>query len=313
MPSISFDKSKGAKGVALVKGGDFDSEILFVNEEDKHKGKKPTPEVQYSRYQSDIKKIPSRERVKALDKINEALRKDLDADALVGESELVKGLFEKVKSDSERSTHIVLPDDSHFELIPSSDPKKREIFYIAGASGSGKSYIAKGLAEYYKKLFPDREVYLVSKLDKDPTLDKAKPKRIVAQTLVDDYPSIDEFKDCMVIFDDIDCFEGPILKAIHQLIDDIAITGRHTNTSMLFCTHYITNYKSTRLILNESSHFVVYPQSTSYHALGYLLKTHIGMSPEEVKGLRRLGRWVCIAKNYPQLMIAEHSAKLLHQ
>jgi hypothetical protein len=130
---------------------------------------------------------------------------------------------------------------------------------------------------------------------------------------VDDYPSIEEFKDCMVIFDDIDCFEGKVLKAIHQLIDDIAITGRHTNTTMLFLTHYITNYKKTRLILNEATHFVVYPQSTSYHALGYLLKTHIGMSPEEVKDLRKLGRWVSISKNYPQMLISEHTARLLHQ
>jgi len=312
MPSISFDKSKGAKGLALVKGGQYDGEILYCNEETKA-DKKPTPEISYSRYAKDIRSIPSRERVKVVDRLNEALRKNVEPESLVGESESIKSLYSRIKKDSDSNTLITLPDDSHFELIPSADPKKRQIFYICGASGSGKSYIAKGLAEYYKKLFPDREVYLISKLDSDPTIDKAKPKRINAQTLVDDYPSIEEFKDCMIIFDDIDCFEGKVLKAIHQLIDDIAITGRHTNTSMLFLTHYITNYKKTRLILNEASHFVVYPQSTSYHALGYLLKTHIGMSAEEVKDLRKLGRWVCISKNYPQTLISEHSARLLHQ
>ena len=45
-------------------------------------------------------------------------------------------------------------------LLPSPKKDKREIFYVAGASGSGKSYQARGLAERYKKLFPDRELRL---------------------------------------------------------------------------------------------------------------------------------------------------------
>lgn len=311
MPSLSFDKGKSGKAIAIVKGGDYENDILYLHDED-HSGKKPKLELNSLNYSKELKPYKTSDRVKIMNRLSEALSKDIDVDSLV-EDLPIKELYKKVKGDGKKNIEITLPTDSHFELLPSSDTKKREVWYVAGASGSGKSYIAREYAKYYQKLFPERSVYLISKLTEDNTLDKIKPKRINVSTLVSDYPEIEEFRDCLVIFDDIDCFTGNELKSVHQLIDDIAITGRHTNTSMLFLTHYITNYKKTRLILNESTHFVVYPQSTSYHSLRYLLKTHIGMEDDEIKHLRKLGRWVCVSKNYPQTLIASQYAKLLHQ
>ena len=232
------------------------------------------------------------------------------------EDDNVKKLYSRIQTDVKNDTSIEIPDDSSFQIIPSPDKEKRQVYYIAGQSGSGKSYAARGIAEGYKKLHPDREIYLISKLNEDSTLDtmkEGKPKRISIQSLVDDYPKIDEFKDCMIIFDDYDTFEGKEGKVIHQLIDDLAIQGRHTNTTMLCLTHYLTNYKKTRLILNEASHFIIYPQATSFSALKYLLGTHLGLSKEEIHKLKKLGRWVLISKNYPQYLISLHTAKVLHQ
>jgi hypothetical protein len=312
MPSLSFDKGKNGKGVAIVKGGDYDNEILYIHDDDMSGGKKPKLEINSLTYAKELKPYKSSERVKILNRLGEALSKDIDVENLIEPPE-IKELYKKVRGDGKKNIEITLPMDSHFELLPSSDVKKREVWYVAGASGSGKSYIAKEYAKYYQKLFPERSVYLISKLTSDETLDKIKPKRIDVSTLVSDYPDVEEFRECLVIFDDIDCFTGNTLKAVHQLIDDLAITGRHAHTSIMFLTHYITNYKKTRLILNESTHFVVYPQATSYHSLRYLLKTHIGMEDDEIKHLRKLGRWVCISKNYPQTLIASQYAKLLHQ
>jgi hypothetical protein len=140
-----------------------------------------------------------------------------------------------------------------------------------------------------------------------------KPKRINVETLISDYPEINEFKDSMIIFDDYDTFEGQLGKVVQQLIDDLAIQGRHSNTTMLCLTHYITNYKKTRLLLNEATHFIVYPQATSFSALKYLLGTHIGLNKDEIQNLKKLGRWCCISKNYPQYLISAHTAKILHQ
>lgn len=211
---------------------------------------------------------------------------------------------------------IEISEKALFNLIPNPDPKKRDVFYIAGASGSGKSHIARGIAEGYRRLYPDREIYLVSKLMEDDTLDNTKggkPKRLNIQTLLDDPPDIEEFRNCMVIIDDIDALPSAQLKAVHQLADDIAITGRHTCTTLLWLSHHLTNYSKTRLLLNEATVYVIYPQTTSRHALKYLLQTHAGLDEDWIKKLRQMGRWVAIHKNVPPYLISQHKAALVNQ
>jgi len=212
---------------------------------------------------------------------------------------------------------LKLPPDSQYLLLPSPKKDKREIWYVAGASGSGKSYQARGIAERYKKLFPEREIYLVSKLNEDETLDTMKtgrPHRIKVDSLVTNpIDDISCFENSLVIFDDYDTFSAPYDKVVLRLIDDIATMGRHHNISMMCLSHYLTNYKKTRLLLNEASHFIVYPQATSYHGLKHLLGNHLGMSPDEVKKLKGMGRWVALHKCFPQWLVSEHSAKMLNQ
>ena len=313
MPSLSFDKTKGAKPIAIVKGGDYDKEVLYLHEDD-HKGKKPKNEISATKYTTELRDLKPTERVKLINRLSEAKAKGLASDQLVGETGLAKQLYDRILSDESKDTSVNLPDGD-FQILPSPDPKKREVFYIAGASGSGKSYIAKSIAECYKRIFPDREVYLISKLGEDNTLDSMKPppKRINIQTLIDDYPDLEEFADCCVIFDDYDTFTGQAEKTIHKLIDDLATMGRHTNTTMLCLSHYLTNYKKTRLLLNEATHLVVYPMATSFHALCYLLKTHVGLSKDDCRDLKKMGRWVCFYKHYPQWSLSLHTARILNQ
>lgn len=315
MPGISFDKTKGAKPIAVVKGGKYDREVLYIHEDD-HKGTKPKTEIVAKDYVNELRSLKPIERVQLIGRLNEAKNKGMAPDQLVGETALGKSLYERVLADDTKKTHVELPDDSEFQILPSPDPKKREVFYIAGASGSGKSYIAKSIAEFYRKLHPEREVYLLSKLQEDETLDKMEPppQRLKIKSFVDDYPDdLEEFRDCLIIFDDYDTFVGQEDKVVHKLIDDLATMGRHTNTTMLCLSHYLTNYKKTRLLLNEATHIIVYPMATSFHALGYLLKTHIGMTKDDIRDLKKMGRWVCVYKHYPQWLLSKHSARLLVQ
>jgi hypothetical protein len=311
MPTLSFDKEKGAKPIALVKGGEFDRQVLYIHE-DNHKGKAPKLEINPNNYQTEMRDLKPQERTKLISRLQEAHSKGLSSDQLIGESTLGKQLYDRIISDNSKTTKIDLPDDGQFHLVPSPDPEKREVFYIAGASGSGKSYIARGIAECYKNLFPDRGIYLISKLKEDSTLDALKElKRINIQTLIDDYPALEEFQDCLIIFDDYDTLTGDAEKVVCKLIDDLATMGRHTRTTMLCLSHYLTNYKKTRLLLNEATHIVVYPMATSFHALGYLLKTHIGMTKDDVRDLKKMGRWVCVYKHYPQWLVSPKHARVL--
>ena len=293
MPSLSFDKRTGSRAIARVKGGEYDGEILYLHD-DSTGGRKPKNSLDMTAMAKELPKMKPADRTRVMSKMADAYAK--------GEPKLT-GLGDEVD------------DEGIFELLPSPDPKKREVWYIAGQSGSGKSYIAKGLADMYHKLYPERGVYLISKLKEDETLDKLKfLKRLNIQSFIDDYPDLEEFKDCMIIADDYDTLTGDAQKTIEKLIDDLAIMGRHTNTTMLCLSHYLTNYKKTRLLLNEATHIVVYPLSTSYHALRYLLKSYVGVDEDDLKRQRRYGsRWLSYAKGFPQFMISQKNAELLHQ
>jgi hypothetical protein len=315
MPSLSFD-NEGGRPIARVKGGEYDNEVLYLHEDapgGAGGGKRPKASFNRQRYMKSLSGLKPTERTRTFAQMEEALAKDVAPEKFIGSGE-AKDVYEKIVKESKSDKVIELDDGGMFELLPSPDPKKREVWYIAGQSGSGKSYIAKGLAHYYHKLHPERGVYLVSKLNEDSTLDTLKfLKRVNIQSFVDDYPDLDEFKDCMVIFDDYDTLTGDAEKVITKIVDDLAIMGRHTNTTMLCLSHYLTNYKKTRLLLNEATHIVVYPLSTSYHALRYLLKNYVGVDEEDLKRQRKLGsRWLAYAKGFPQFMISQKNAEILH-
>jgi hypothetical protein len=312
MPSLSFDKRTGSRAIARVRGGEYDGEILYLHD-DSLTGRRPKTTLDMGAISKALPKMKPAERTRVLAKMNEAFAKG--EPKLTGLGDEVGDVYEDHIKKAKEDKSITLDDEGMFELLPNPDPKKREVWYIAGQSGSGKSYIARGLADMYHKLFPDRGVYLISKLNQDETLDKLKfLKRLNIQSFIDDFPDLTEFKDCMVIFDDYDTLTGDAQKVIEKLVDDLAIMGRHTNTSMLCLSHYLTNYKKTRLILNEATHIVVYPLSTSYHALRYLLKSYVGVDEDDLKRQRRLGsRWLAYAKGFPQFMVAQKNAELLHQ
>ena len=315
-PTLSFAKDDDkARPIARVKGGNNDGDILYLNEngsKDARKQMKRT--IDRSKYASMLKELKPAEKTKTFVRLEEALHRGTEPSSM-DEKEPVKGVYERMWKDSHSDKTIELDDEGQFELLPNPDPKKREVWYIAGQSGSGKSYIAKSLASYYKKLFPEREVYLISKLKEDATLDALKfLKRLNIQSFIDDYPDLDEFKDCLCIFDDYDTLTGDAEKVVLKLVDDIAIMGRHTNTSMLCLSHYLTNYKKTRLILTEATHIVVYPQSTSYHAMRYLLKNQVGLDEDDLKRYRKFGsRWICFVKGFPTMMISQKNAEILNQ
>lgn len=314
MPSLTFDKDKDSKAIAVVRGGDMDGQILYLQVDDKPSNtKKP---IQSYKYMNSLKFVKPAERVKLMNQMVEGIEKGLEADSVIGLPSQAKEIYKRIQTDRINDKSISLPDDSVFQPIPSADPKTRQVWYVAGQSGSGKSFFARGIAENYKKLYPEREIYLISKLQEDETLDKmkvGKPKRISLQSLVDDPVDLDEFKDCLVIMDDWDTLDKPYFQVVHKLIEDLAIMGRHTNTSMLILSHYLTNYGKTRLILGEAQFLVLYPLATSQKALSYVCQMYGGLDKEDIIGLKKRGRWVMIHKNYPSWVLSAHDANLLHQ
>lgn len=316
MPLLNFEKSAKAKPVAVVRGGDDDGKVLYLHTEEKNTKGSGKKDIDPDAYLRDLRHLKASDKKRAVSKMVSAIEHPSEGAVPFTDAETVK-VFDKMKKDLDSDTSIVLPTDSMFQPIPDPDPSVRQIWYAAGISGSGKSYFARNIAENYKKLFPDREIYLVSKypVDEDDTLGKmkiGKPKSISLDSIVEDYPSIEEFKNCLIIFDDYDTLQAPYDKVVQKLIDDLAIRGRHTATSMCVLSHYLTNYKKTRLILGEAHFIVLYPMATSFKAMKYVCEHHCGMTKDEIYALKKLGRWCCIHKVFPQYLIAAHTARLLN-
>ena len=67
---------------------------------------------------------------------------------------------------------IELQANETFQQIP--DNRERNILYITGASGSGKSYYSDDYINRYIKKNPNNEIYLFSSVSDDKVLDKIK-------------------------------------------------------------------------------------------------------------------------------------------
>jgi len=314
---LTFDKSKEATPLATVSGGEYNKDVLYLQVGDaKSSGKKGVQELEIGKHR--LSKLSPRKQSEVMRVLQEAYKKGIPPEHLNIDVEGAEDVYREMLGEVEQkgSSKIKLPPGSTFSLNINPDPQKRFIYYIAGASGSGKSYIAKHIAEQYQKQFKGRPVYLVSKLKEDETLDgmAEKPLRLnIEKIMATPLKDLESLRETLIIFDDYDTLTGKEAKAVQQLIDDICIMGRHTVTSILILSHHLSNYKSTRLCLTEATHFVVYPQSTGAHALNYFLKTYVGMGPKEVQAIKNTGsRWLCIHKNFPIYYVTETEAGLIN-
>lgn len=221
-------------------------------------------------------------------------------------------IFKKSKKfiKSEMKNEIVFKNNN-VEIIPYMD--KRQIIYIAGPSGVGKSYITAKYAEKYHKLFPDNKIFLFSKKGKDELFDEKKYiKRVdIDEELFENEIDVDLFKNSLVIFDDAHTYRGKIEKGLIYLQADLMNLGRSDNVNMVITSHLLTDYKKTRDILNELTGIVIYPHGTSYHQIRYALLTHFGLDKKQIQKIMKLNsRWVYINK-FPRYIIYEKGIYLI--
>lgn len=199
--------------------------------------------------------------------------------------------------------------DGKYQQIP--NPKtEREILYIVGPSGSGKSYYTKEYVTQWKKQHKKGEVFLFSALKEDETLDKLKPapKRIIIDDrLVSEPIPVEEFKDCCVIFDDCDTISNKAHReAVYHILNNILEVGRHHKITCIVTNHLPTAGKDTRRIINESHSVTYFPQSGSAGQMKRLLIDYLGLENSVLKRIRKSNtRWCTIFKNYPVCIMTE--------
>jgi hypothetical protein len=215
---------------------------------------------------------------------------------------------------------IELDDTEEMQHMPYTMKDKgntRQILYISGASGSGKSYYASSYIREYVKMFPKNDVFVVSSVDKDKQLDSIKNvKRIkLDEKFYDTGFSIDDFKDSMVVYDDTEMIANKMIQEkISNIMDLILTTGRHTNTFAINTSHVTNGGHRTKLILLESHAVTLFLQTMGDRALKYFLETSFGLGKKQIDQIKELeSRWITICRTIPVSVIHEKGMFILNK
>jgi len=206
-------------------------------------------------------------------------------------------------------------DMGSFEVIPSADPDQRDLVYVCGRSGSGKSTWTRSYIINYLRQFPQNKCYVFSQVEEDKAFDDLKRvyRVIIDGDIVNEETGqcnigTEELKNSLVVLDDIDTIsDKKILNAIYELENRILETGRHFKIFVVRTSHLITNYKRSRTILNESSKIVLFLNGCPSGSTRGYLRVHHGMGTKEIKRLYDIkSRWVMISNTYPTYFMGQH-------
>jgi hypothetical protein len=193
----------------------------------------------------------------------------------------------------------------------------RQILYVSGASGSGKSYYSSNYIKEYVKMFPKNDVFVVSSVDKDEQLDKIKNVRRIKldEKFCETGFTIEDFRDSMVVYDDTETIANTIVQEkITNIMNLILTTGRHTNTFAINTSHATNGGHKTKLILLESHSVTLFLQTMGDRSLKYLLETSFGLGKKQIDKIRELdSRWVTICRTMPVSVIHENGIFILNK
>ncbi len=197
-------------------------------------------------------------------------------------------------------------------FMPTLD-KERELIYVFGPSGSGKSYLSKMYAILYKKFNKGNDVFVLSHVKNDPSFEGMKYQHIPINKEILDNTDLDTFKDSLVIFDDTDTpKDKEMQKIIDSLKDDIAQRGRHHNISAIFTTHMACNFMRTRVLLSECDKFVIFPGSGGNKQQEYMVCNYGGMPKSFFNNLKSYkSRWLMFNVRYPNYVVHQTGVELL--
>jgi len=226
-------------------------------------------------------------------------------------------ITDKPKDCASPMKELRLKDKPNLHFQPVPDKKsERSIRYVTGASGSGKSYYTKMYADEYHRMYPKREIYILSSIKEDPTLDKIKDlHRIKLEgEFLTEALTAEDFKDCLVIFDDTDCLINKAIKQkVDALLNSVLETGRHFNVEVVYTSHLACNGRDTRRILNECKSVTIFPSGLGGKAMKYLLDNYFGLDKEQISKIKKLNsRWVTIQKGFPMSVMSDKECFILN-
>lgn len=201
-----------------------------------------------------------------------------------------------------------------------ANTETRDKIFIAGSTGSGKSWIA---ADYLTNYIyqTGNKATIISQAPDDPAFDRydlQADKLDVYERDEDDNfiyikdpIRVEELENSAVLFDDIAGLQNDnLIETFERLFRDSLDIGRKLGVTVVRTGHIITNGKETRKMLAESTFVIGFP-GQQMHFLEYFITTYLGKKFANKileKILKLQSRWVAFHMIRPHYIIHEKGA-----
>lgn len=304
---------QSGKEVAIVCGGEYDEQKIYITKEQDEPDREIEDEddvfeiLDEDDFKSKNYKYHSmKDKLKlanALSKYNKNINSDSDDELFQKFDEMQGKITDRLKKEFELSSGIIIP-------IPDKDSER---IYIAGKSGSGKSFLTAIYAREYNEMFPKRKIYIFTKHDKEKAYKNIPHIEITCDDdMVKDEIKVTDFKKSLVIFDDCDHIQDKKISTnIRRFNNDLITTGRKYEIHTITLQHQLMDYKETRNLLNEANKVIFFNSASNYHVTRYL-KVYVGLDPQQIKKITGLkSRWTMISLSIPTYVLHEHGIFLL--
>lgn len=174
---------------------------------------------------------------------------------------------------------------------PLLDHTRYERYYVAGASGSGKTYYSTKLVEQYLKKHKkqDNDFVMVSGVAPSEKLEELMPNMVDPSDVYNEGLSEDAIRDSIVMFDDVLSIpEKRVKNAVLGSINHMIETNRHTRTTVIVINHLLSSAHETRKLLNEATTIVFFPKASAKHSIVNYLKAYEHMDSDMIRRIVNL-------------------------
>jgi len=197
---------------------------------------------------------------------------------------------------------LEVPRGSQFFPAPCSIPGRRDVYYLVGASGSGKSTMARELAAEFVRANPDSPVWIICPDDSrvDPAYAGLAHAWISPDVLCEGTVTMEDLKDgkdrFFVILDDTEAAMGKKhTRALEEFSQMLLERGRKAGAHVVYIAHRGAAGRASKVILAEMTAVWLPIEAAASSNTSYMLEKHCNL-PADLrialkKNAHEFGRW----------------------